>query len=93
MFLPLIPPVIGCSQFYLTNCFKSRNIIYTAKACGCENLLLCDSRLRPSPTELALQCIATDQTSTIFMLEAQVIFTDLSFFKDNITSKVTPIEF
>jgi hypothetical protein len=38
--LPLIPPVIGSSQFYLTNSFKSRNKVCTTKAYIHENSLI-----------------------------------------------------
>ena len=38
--LPLIPPVIGCSQFYLTNSFKSRNKVCPTKACKHEKSLI-----------------------------------------------------
>ena len=62
--LPLIPPVIGCSQFCLNNSFKSRNKVCTTKICKCENSL---GGLDLQVQNLALQYITTDQTSTVDM--------------------------
>jgi hypothetical protein len=47
--LPLIPPVINCSHFYLANSFKFRNKVCT--------------RPRASGTEFSIKYIVTDQTS------------------------------
>ena len=60
--LLLIPPVIGCSQFYLTSSFKSRNMVCRTKACKGENSLLgLDLQVQNS----ALRYIATNQISII----------------------------
>lgn len=59
--LPLIPPVIGCGQFYLANGFKSGNKVCTTKAGNPETSL---AGLDLWVQKLALQYIATDKIST-----------------------------
>jgi hypothetical protein len=55
---PLIPPVIGSSQFYLACSFESRNKVCTTKACKVEKSLV-----GLDLQNLALQYIAADQPS------------------------------
>jgi hypothetical protein len=51
--LPLIPPVFGCSHFYLTKGFKLRNKVCTAKTGKHKNPL--SGLAKPSGTELTIR--------------------------------------
>jgi hypothetical protein len=61
--LPLFCSATGCRHLYSTNSFKLRSKVCTTKAGVCENSLVL-RQLDLGIQNLALQYIATDQTST-----------------------------
>lgn len=73
-----IPPVIGYSQLYLTNNFRSRNKVCTTKSCIHENLLVGPDLLVQN---LVLQCTAAGQTSTINNKELILVFDAVSLIQ------------